>query len=95
VVLYGCEAPEKNVCLKTSVYFKNTTRGLMVCVHCTQLETLSSGRSGEVLGSHSDSCPFSASCHNSHSCCFSQLCYMETLHVGLVCIKRGPYYRCE
>jgi hypothetical protein len=69
------------------VYFRNTRGGLMACVHCTQLETLSSGRSGGVLASHSDSCPLSTSCHHSHSCRSSRSCCMETLRLGLVCLS--------
>ena len=70
-----------------SVHFRNTRGGLMACVHCMKLETLSSGRSGGVLVSHSDLCPLSTSCHHSHSCCSSRLCCM---HGNSACVS-GVY----
>lgn len=70
-------------------------RGLLDCVHCTQLEVLSLGRCGGILGAYSNSHSFCSSCHHSHSCRSSRSCCMEALLVGVVCMQCSPFYRDE
>jgi hypothetical protein len=70
-------------------------RGLLDCVHCTQLEDLSSGRCGGIFGAHSDSYSFCPCCYHSHSCGSFRSSCMEAVHVGVVCIQCNLFYRNE
>jgi hypothetical protein len=68
-------------------------RGLLDCVHRTQLEDVGSGRCGGVFGAHFDSCPFCSFCYHSHSYGSSRSSIMEAVHVGVVCVQCSLFYR--